>query len=105
MSDNSKVLENPEGVKNNFEYDENMRKIKEEIAKKFTDYRKTINYMAADAPIGTLCLPTVIENALLDHGCLRIYDLFDCDFTKVKGLGIRRIGDLTASLDKFISML
>jgi len=42
MSDNSKVLENPEGVKNNFEYDENMRKIKEEIAKKFTDYRKTI---------------------------------------------------------------
>lgn len=101
----NKVIENPESVKNNFEYDERMRKIREEISKKFTDYRKTLNYMAADAPLQTLCLPSVIENALLAHGCLRIYDLFNMDFTEVKGLGARRIGDLTTCLDKFFSML
>lgn len=105
MSDVNKLIENPETVKINFEYDEKMRKIKEEIAKKFTDYRTTLNYMAADAPISTLCLAPAIENALLAHGCLRIYDLFDCDFTKIKGLGISRIRDLTTSLNKFFAML
>ena len=105
MSDVNNLIENPEAVKNNFEHNEKMRKLREEITKKLTDYRTTLNYMAADAPIGALCLPPVIENALFCHGCLRIYDLFDLDFTKIKGLGIRRIGDLTASLDKFFSML
>lgn len=105
MSDINKLIENPDAVKKNFEYEEQMKKIREEVAKKFIEYRKTLTYMATDAPLGILCLAPVIENALLAHGCLRIYDLFDCDFTKVKGLGIRRIGDLTASLDKFFSML
>lgn len=105
MSDVNKLIENPERVKENFEYDEKMRKIRDEVSKKFSDYRKTLAYMAADAPIGTLCLPSVIENALLAHGLMRIYDLFDCDFTEVKGLGVRRIGELTSSLDKFFSML
>lgn len=104
MVDDNKLVENIEYVKNNFEYEENMRKIREEIVKKFAEYRKTLNYMAADAPIETLCLPTAIQNALLDHGCLRIYDLFDLDFAKVKGLGTRRIGDLTTCLNKFLSM-
>jgi hypothetical protein len=105
MYDINKLIENPEIVKENFEYEEKMRKVREQVSKKFTEYRTTLSYMAADAPIGTLCLPSAIENALLAHGLVRIYDLFDCDFTEVKGLGVRRIGDLTASLDKFFSML
>lgn len=105
MSFDSKIIENPEAVKNNFEHDEQMRKVREEVAKKFVDYRKTLNYMATDAPIEVLVLPKAIENALLAHGCLRIYDILNLDLTEVKGLGTRRIGDLTASLDKFLSML
>ncbi len=105
MSDVNKLIENPETVKQNFEYEEKMKKIREEVVKKFTEYRTTMNYMASDAPITILCLSKQIENALITHGCLRIYDLFDLDFTEVKGLGIRRIGVLTSSLDKFFSML
>jgi hypothetical protein len=105
MSNENKLIENPESVKKNFEYEENIKKIKEEISKKFSEYRTTLNYMAADAPIGILCLPKAIEISLINHGCLRIYDLFDLDFVEVKGLGVRRIGELTACLDKFFSML
>lgn len=105
MLDNDKIIENPESVKNNLEYNETMKKIREELIKRFSDYRKTMDKMTTDAPIAILCLPKAIETCLFDHGCRRIYDLFDVDFTEVKGLGVRRIGDLTASLDKFFSML
>jgi hypothetical protein len=105
MSDFNNLIESDETVKNNFEYDERVRKIREEISNKFNDYRKTLAFMTADAPISILCLPDVIKNALLAHGLLRIYDLFDCDFTKVKGLGERRIRYLTSCLDEFFSML
>lgn len=105
MLDSQEIIQNPEKVKSNFEYDEQLRKVREEIAKKFVEYRKSILFMAGDAPIETLCLPKVIENALLAHGCLRIYDLFDCNFTEIKGLGISRIRDLTSCLDQFVSML
>lgn len=105
MSDKNNVKENLEDVNIKFENDMKMQKIKDEVLKKFDEYRKTLNYMACDAPISILCLPTAIENALLAHGCCRIYDLFDLDFTKVKGLGTRRVGDLTSCLDKFFSML
>lgn len=105
MSIENNLNKNPDEVNQKFEYDDNLKRIREQVVNKFIEYRKTIDYLAADAPIATLCLPTVIENALLAHGCLRIYDLFDCDFTEVKGLGVRRIGDLTSSLDKFFSML
>lgn len=87
------------------EHDLKMQKIKEEVLIKFEEYRKTMSYMAADAPIEILCLPSQILTPLLDHGLLRVYDLFDCDFTKVKGLGIARIRLLTTCLDKFFSML
>lgn len=105
MSDNNKLNENESSVNNKIEYDLQMQKIREEVLKKFNDYKKTIAYMASDAPIEILCLPPIIEKALLTHGCLRIYDLFDRDFTEVKGLGIARIRDLTTCLDKFFSML
>ncbi len=84
--------------------DTELKKIKEELLKKLEEYRKSIKYMAADAPIGVLCLPKVIEKSLINYGCLRVYDLFDLDFTKVEGLSVTRIGDLTSRLDQFIAM-
>lgn len=104
MLDENELVQS-EQSKNKIEYEMQIKKIREEVLKKFEEYRTTLSFMAADAPIGILCLPSVIENALISHGCFRIYDLFDCDFTKVKGLGIRRIRDLTTSLDKFFSMM
>lgn len=102
---NQNLNETVENVNNNFENEMHLKKIREEVLKKFSEYRKTIAYMAADAPLEILCLPNTIQNALLAHGCLRVYDLFDMDFTEVKGLGVRRIRDLTACLDQFFSML
>lgn len=89
----------------NFELDLHMQKVREEVLKKFSEYRNTLNYMAADAPIEILCLPPAIEKILLSHGCLRVYDLIDMDFVKIKGLGEIRIRHLTACLDQFLSML
>lgn len=105
MLDNQKVNENINSVNQNMEYDLKMQKLREELSKSFSEYRKTMAFMAGDAPLEILCLPTPIENSLLSHGCLRIYDLFDCDFTKVKGLGAIRIRDLTSRLNQFFSML
>ncbi len=90
---------------NNLDRDLEMSKIKEEVLKKFSEYRTTIAFMAADAPIGILCLPPPIEKVLLSNGLLRVYDLFNCDFVKVEGLGEARIRNLTTCLDKFFSML
>ena len=87
------------------EYDLKMQKVRDEVLKKFDEYRKTISFMSGDAPLGVLCLHPAIEKALLAHGLLRVYDLFDRDFTKVKGLGVVRIRELTSCLDKFFSML
>lgn len=105
MSDDNKLIENQDTVKNKIEYEQQMHKIKEQVLKKFSEYRMTMNYLAADAPIGILCLPPSIENALIKHGCLRIYDLFDCDFTKIKGIGVVRLRQLTSCLDKFFTMI
>mgnify|MGYP001601849653 FL=1 len=102
---NTNVSDDTQSVNNNIEYDFKMQKIREEVLKKFSEYSRTLNFMMADAPISILCLSKAIETSLTNHGCLRVYDLFDCDFTKVKGLGEVRIRDLTTSLDKFLSML
>ncbi len=99
------IEENIENVHKNIEFDMQMRKLREELVKKFDDYRVTINFMAADAPIGALCLPAATERILIDNGFLRIYDLFNVDFTKIKGLGVVRIRDLAARIDQFLSML
>ena len=87
------------------EQERTIKKIQEELVQKFKDYKKTITYMAADAPIEVLCLPKPIESVLLANGFLRIYDVFDVDFAKIKGLGVVRIRQLTSSLDQFFSML
>lgn len=82
-----------------------LKKLREELSTKFEEYQKMMKFMAADAPLEVLCLPKTIENALFSHGCFRIYDLFNLDFTKVKGLGESRVRDLTSRLDEFLSML
>lgn len=85
--------------------DMQLENLKKELKHSFENYQKTMKYMVADAPIDILCLPKAIEQILFDNGLLRVYDLFDVDFTKIKGLGEGRIRQLTARLDQFFSML
>lgn len=98
-------MDNNLEVSKSFEQDMEMAKLKQELAKKFSEYQKTMKYMLADAPIEVLCLPETIQKILLDQGFLRVYDLFDVDFTEVKFMGPVRIKQLTSSLDKFFAML
>lgn len=79
-------------------------KVTEELKKTVTYYKKNLKYMAADAPIEVLCLPKRIENCLNKAGCIRIYDIFDLDLTKIKGLGNIGCRDLTSALDQFLAM-
>mgnify|MGYP001602327737 CR=1 FL=1 len=78
--------------------------IKEKVLINLDNYQKVMTLMLGDAPIGVLCLPKVIENALSSDGCVRVYDIFNRDLTKIKGLGTKRIGELTSRLDEFLSM-
>ena len=77
------------------------QKVKEELIKSMSAYKKTLAFMAGDAPIEVLCLPKKMENILIKNGCLRIYDLFDRDLTKIKGIGKVRCRDLASCLDQF----
>lgn len=105
MIDNDNVKEKFENINSDFEKDIDMEKLKQELRKKVEDYQKTMKFMLADAPIEILCLRPATEKLLLDQGFLRIYDLFDVDLIKIKGIGVVRIKELTSSLDKFFSML
>lgn len=105
MDDINNVKETFGNINNNFEHDLDMAKLKQELKKKFDDYQTTMKFMLADAPIQILCLNPRVETILLDEGFLRIYDLFNADLVKVKGLGIVRIKELTTRLDQFFSML
>ncbi len=81
-----------------------IKKLNKNILKSLNNYRKTITYLTADAPIGILCLPTVIENILIRADCLRVYDLLNRDLAKIKGLSDRRLALLTSRLNEFIAM-
>lgn len=102
---NNDVKTSLDYVEKHFESELDMKKLREELLKCYSDYQKTISYMVADAPIEALCLPKATENILLSNGLLRVYDLFNMDFTKIKGLGSVRIRDLTSRLEQFFSML
>jgi hypothetical protein len=104
MYNEANVKEKIENVNNEFEYELRMKKIREEVLKSFEGYNQTLKYMAADVPLSILCLPQRIEKALIGHGCLRVYDLFNCDFVEIKGLDEIAIRDLTSRLDKFFAM-
>lgn len=105
MGEIGNVKETLDSVNDNFEIDLKMKKLKEEVLKSFNDYRKTLDFMAADAPISVLMLPTAVESKLKSVGCLRIYHLLNMDLTKIEGLNDIRIRDLTSRLDQFLSML
>ena len=101
----SDVLNNSLPESNNkIEKEMFFKKLKEEVLKRFEAYDQTMTYLATDAPISVLCLPKATEKLLLNSGFLRVYDLFNSDFTEIKGLGEIRIRDLTTRLDQFCSM-
>lgn len=105
MSTTDNVSENFTSVNQEFDQDMKIKQMQEELVKKFNEYRTTLNFMAADAPIEILSLESAVVEALRLHGCLRVYDLFDLDLTKIKGLGEIRIQRITSRLDQFFSML
>ena len=105
MDEVDNLKEKLENINNNFEADVDMARLKQELRKKFEDYQTTMKFMLADAPIEVLCLNSKLECILLNEGFLRIYDLFDVDLIKVKGLGVVRVKELTSRLDQFFSML
>lgn len=105
MSITDNVKENLQNVNNNFEQDLKMEELRKELSKSFQQYKISISYMIADAPISILCLSPAVEKILLNHGCERVYDLFDLDFVKVKRLGTTRISEIKTRLDQFLSML
>lgn len=78
--------------------------IKEKVLMNLQNYHQNMKFMAADAPIEVLCLPKVIETILLNEGCIRIYDILNRDLAEIKGLGIKRSGDLTSRLNEFFAM-
>jgi hypothetical protein len=83
---------------------DDIKKINKKLLESLQNYRNFMQYASADMPIGALCLKKDIEKLLLKNGFVRIYDLFDADFTKIKGLGKVRIRDLTARLNEFLAM-
>lgn len=83
---------------------ENIKVSDESFKEDLVHYRKTIAYMSANVPIQVLCLPKVVENALINDGCLRVYDLINRDLRKIKGLGKSRIDFLTSRLDEFFTI-
>lgn len=105
MSDINNIKENFENINNNFENDSDLQKIREELIKCFKGYQNTMKYLMADAPISVLCLSSQLEKVLTDQGLLRVYDLFNLDLVKIKGIGVVRIKELTTRLDQFLSML
>ncbi len=76
----------------------------DELKKNLAHYRNTLMFLGANVPIQVLCLPKVIEKALLSDGCLRVYDLINRDLTEIKGLGRNRVDLLTARLDEFFTV-
>lgn len=81
-----------------------VKNINKKVLESLQNYRKTLAYMVGDMPIGALCLPKATETLLLNSGYSRVYDLFDCDLTKIKGIGKVRVRDIAASLEQFIAM-
>lgn len=76
----------------------------ERLDEDFKHYNNLLQYLGADVPIQTLCLPKRLEKILRTHGLIRVYDLIGFDFGKIKGLGDKGIRVLTSRLDEFFSV-
>lgn len=105
MDDNNNLKQNDTNINVKFENEIQLQKLREDLSKSFSRYQDTLKYLAADAPIGILCLPKTIETLLLNSGCLRVYDVFNMDLTKIEGIGPVRLRHLTTCLDQFFAML
>jgi hypothetical protein len=79
-------------------------KINKKFLESLENYRKLLNVLSGDMPLGCLCLPKKVEKILTDNGFLRIYDLINTDFTKIEGLSEVSIRDLTTRIDQFFAM-
>lgn len=76
----------------------------EELNKNLAHYRNILMYMGANVPIQVLCLPKVIESALINDGCIRVYDMINRDLAKVKGIGRERLDVIESRLDNFFTV-
>jgi hypothetical protein len=83
---------------------EDTKDSQEKLQADLAHYRATLHFMGGNIPIEALCLPKEIETILVREGYLRVYDLFRCDLTKIKGLGSKRLALLTSRLDEFFSI-
>lgn len=81
-----------------------LHQMKLHLVESLGNYRQLMSYMTADAPISILGLGKTIETTLGNAGCFRVYDLLNRDLAKIKGIGIKRVGLLTSSLNQFLSM-
>lgn len=98
------LKETSESINNKLVPDIEFEQLRKEVRKSFDNYRTTMLYMMADAPIEVLCLPTRLTNVLIDQGFRRIYDLLNVDLVKIKGIGPASIKQLTARLDEFLTV-
>jgi hypothetical protein len=105
VHDNNSLKQTEQNINVKFENEMHMQKLREDLAKSFSQYQETLKYLAADAPIEILCLPKSIETLLLNGGCLRVYDVFNMDLAEIEGIGPVRLGHLTTCLNQFFSML
>ncbi len=81
-----------------------VKKINKKLLESLDNYRKFVSYMAGDMPIEAMCLNKTIEKVLLKNGIVRVYDLFDRDLTKIKGIGKVRGRNLNTCLEQFLSL-
>lgn len=104
MIESENVKENLENV-HDLEEKMVLQRLKEELRRSFSQYQQIMRFMATDAPIAILCLPSTVEKLLVNHGCLRVYDVFNLDLAEIKGLSASNLRDLTARINQFFSML
>jgi len=99
------LIDNTQDVNANFEKNMEFSKLKVEVLSRFSEYRKTVQYMAADLPISALCLPKKLEKKLLNGDFLRVFELFGLDLAKIEFLDSTDVRDLTSRLNEFLAML
>ena len=81
-----------------------IKKVDDKLDEDLAHYRNTLRFLEANVPIQVLCLPKTLETILLNSDCVRVYDLINCDLSKIKGLGKSRLQILVSRLDQFFSI-
>ena len=66
-------------------------------------YRVGISYEIGDVPIGTLCLPKVINTILKREGYLRVRDLLGVSLHNVKGISSNRANIISQRMRTFFA--